>query len=171
MNDQNTTGIKTGELFQYRSTSDDLVKVDDPYIDSIPVHSVQCILRTIRNAITKFESVRYNLANIFTNIIETYEDVVFRCTAIHRWRKGFAFVFLQISQKNGGSARITVFTTTTVHHLSDCFGSAPPSAADAKSVLVQHTGNIAQLVKDLENLKQYHDTKITASDLAKNIQI
>lgn len=164
------TGVKPGDLFLYQTTSNNLVKVDDQYIESVPVVVVQDLLRTIRFSVAEYESLVYKDEEKFMDTIRSCSDVVFKCIDVHHWRKGFAFVFLQISWKDGGSARLTVFTTNTVHHSSDCFGTAPPNASDAKSVLVSHISDKRQVIQELEILKLYHATEVSANDLATKIQ-
>lgn len=170
MNNPVIPKVKTGDLYLYRTATDDQVRVDDQYIESVSVYSVRHILSTIRTSVAAFESVPYGNDSEFMDTIKTCDDVVFKCVSVHRWRKGSGFAFLQISNKNGGSARITVFTTDTVHHSSNCFGSAPPSVSDSKSILKQQIENTTQLVNDIQILKRFHGTTVSASDLAKNIQ-
>ena len=159
----------TGSLFLYNASADRLVEVDDQYIEEVMVSTVQRILHHIRSSVKDFESSPYKDEEDLINDVKTFDDVVIKCVGVYRWRRGFGFVFLQISHKNGGSARISVFTTNTVHHSASSFGTVP-SASEAKCLLQQHVGDAATMIADLKVLKQSHTTKVSAIDLAKNIQ-
>ncbi len=159
----------TGSLFLYDVSTDGLVRVDDQYIEGVEVLTVQRILDHIRSSVRDFESDPYKDEEELINDVKTFDDVVIKCVGVYRWRRGFGFVFLQISHKNDGSARLSVFTTNTVHHSAASFGTVP-SASEAKSLLQQHVGDPAKLIADLKVLKQSHVTKVSAIDLAKNIQ-
>ena len=73
---------------------------------------------------------------------------------------------LQISNKNGGYARITVFTTNTVHHFANCFGTTPREA-EANGLLqnIQGFESRQLIIDELAKLKTYHQTEKSVDEL------
>lgn len=159
-----------GSLYFYQRSNNELVRVDDQYIKQLSVQTVKDMLTQIRSSVSNYEALTVPDDDDFKHLIVTCGDIVFKCVEICRWRKGFAFVFLQISQKNNGAARVSVYTTDTNHHPSIAFGTNPPSPDDANCVLTDYATDKQRLVSDLNELKKYHDTKISTANLAKTLQ-
>lgn len=79
--------------------------------------------------------------------------------SVGKWRRGFGFVFLQISEKNGGTARVSAFTTDTVHHSAVSFGTTP-NADHVLELIKLYLSNIEQVESGLLILmKNHHTTK------------
>jgi hypothetical protein len=166
---------KLGDIFHYAGQDEPgairkMKLLDEKYISSIPVLSVQKILRKITEEIKKYEfnsSISYKLER---KIFEV-EDVVFMVTCIGRWRRGFGYVVLQISEKNGGSARVSVYTTNTIFHDAICFGTNPCESESMELIdKYVNVKNIDTLTKDLALLKTKHSTKKTVTQLISSLQ-
>jgi hypothetical protein len=156
-------------LFMYDSTKNELMTIDDTFIDNITIASVSDVLKNIREFVKNVESNPYSREKEHLENIFICQDITFKCIAIHRWRRGFGFVFLQISLKNGGSSRMTVFTTDTVHHSASSFGTTP-TASHAKSILSEQIHDTEKITEHIEILRQLHETQVSTADLVKNIQ-
>ena len=160
-----------GDVFFYQSSKDILVKVDDMYIATNNIPSVQKLLKNIRDGINQIElNSKYFEEEKYKHNIEIISDIVYKCVSISKWRRGQGFVFLQISSKNSGTARVTVFTTNTIHHSSASFGTVPGSQ-DAKKLLTDYLQNKSKVIADIELLKNIHPTQRSASDIFNNFTV
>jgi len=156
-NNDNNAPNKTSNIYLYLRRTNNLVNVDE-YISSCDIKSVTDLLGEIKKKINVIEQPgRYVSDDKIIGHKIFSDDIVCMCVNIYRWRRGFGFVFLQISGKNEGSARISAFTTDTVHHSATCFGTTP-DAEHASDMIDGYLGDPNQVDNDLYILKQSHYT-------------
>jgi hypothetical protein len=170
-----------GAVFIYKSDSTDIIEINDEMIEMIDLPCVQSLLTSVRDRINAYENAFHQTSDLkpnpvsgsndqlFLDQIETVDDLTYKCVNIARWRRGFGFVFLQLSLKNKGMARTTVFVTNTVHHSAVSFGTTP-GAEQAQQLLDEYLNNNEKVLADINDLKQYHLTNKTSRVLLKNMQ-
>jgi hypothetical protein len=152
--------------------------VNDDYIAKVSNTVVQKLLSAIKKKINHYETyelkpydqketdrkVPDNLKNI-TKV----DDVVFSIKHIGRYRRGYTYAVLQISSKDNGTLRLSVYTTDTVFHDGQSFGTTP-DVSQAADTIVEYFNNIQEILEAIEALKKNHPTKKTAKELLENIQ-
>lgn len=169
---------KIGNVFHYAGQDKPgavrLMKlIDEKYIKSFPVLTVQRVVCKIKAEINKYETndIKYVHPNELKHKIFKIDDVVFMVANIGKWRRGSAYVVVQISEKNDGAARVSIYTTNTIFHSAQCFGTTP-SKIESQELLDEYVNlkNIDTLMKDLALLKNEHSTKKTVGALIASLQ-
>ena len=165
-----------GEVFIYRSEKKDIIEINDKFIETAKPSCVQSLLTSVRDRVNKYENTFFQTCGatdttdqVFLDQIESVDDLTYKCVNIARWRRGFGFVFLQLSLKDKGSARTTVFVTNTVHHSATSFGTTP-GPGQAQQLLNEYLNDTDKVLSDICTLKEYHSTEKTASLLLEEMQ-
>lgn len=173
-----------GEVYIYRSEKKDIIEIDDKFIDQIEPICVQSLLTSVRDRINAYENAFSQTCDCvcdcdhnsddhtdqkFLDQIEIVDDLTYKCVNIARWRRGFGFVFLQLSLKNKGMARTTVFVTNTVHHSAVSFGTTP-GPDQAQQLLDEYLNDTVKVRSDIDDLKKYNLTKKTSKALLAKMQ-
>jgi len=146
------------------------ILVNDSYVQGIEytaVHSLVTIITTIiKNFQTSQMTNRTSAAttNDIMNGVFVAEDITFTCVDISEWKRGYCFVFLQISKKNGGSARLALYTTDTIHPSAVGFDTMVESEETSKP-LNKYLSNDEKIINDLNRLKMFHATTKIAETL------
>jgi hypothetical protein len=142
--------IATGELVPY-----------DQYYRKIRIPEVKKLVQTIGKLIGANEQ-RFD-DELGTRIFVS-DDIVFCFPRIARWRRGTAYVVLQISAKNKGTARITMYVTNTIHHHATSFGTTP-DIGHANDIRREYLADRDTVIGDLTRLCATHPTRVRADEL------
>jgi hypothetical protein len=164
---------KTINVFHYsrkfssNKLSSRIVAMTDKHIENITVKSVQKMLRDVRLQITSFENSGYT-PDSFLRKLTQIDDIVFTIVDIGKWRRGSTYLVLQISGKDKGLARLSVYTTDTIFH--SAWGTTP-DIEQAEKMISDYLGSGEKVLNDMKFLKKLHDTKKTELELLMTIQI
>jgi len=167
------SAITTDTIFYYPRTGSTLtrVTVDDNYLKNCKVRTVKNMLTNIINVINFYEtdhSLKYKEKEEYVRQIFIEDDVTYKCVEIGLWRRGFGFVFLQISKQNEGQVRIVCYSTNTIHHSAECFGTTP-DIEEIDRLISDYLGNEQRVLKDISDLKLQHTTQKDSDQLLKEI--
>lgn len=160
---------RVGDIFMYRSETNDLIKFNNKLIKNIKISSVCDVMKSIRDHINTFVSdASLENEKTLTENIEIVDDITYKCVKVARWRRGTGFIFLQISSKDSGNARVSVYVTNTIHHYAECFGTTP-GADEANLILTEYLADVKCVSTDLQSLKDHHTTECTVEYLFNHI--
>jgi hypothetical protein len=138
--------------------------IDDEYIKNINVNSVKSLLTNIKQHVEAYDMSQLEI----TNVTFAVDDIVYKCVHDSRWRRGSGFLFLQLSDKNGGSLRLTAYTTNTIHHSAICFGTVP-QIGEVNDMIKKYMLNKSNLLTTINTLKRYHKTNHSAEKLMREM--
>jgi len=162
-----TFGEDRGNVYLLDNNKKTIEKIN-VVIEGISTNTVKHLLETVRDDIVAFEKPHDYTNGISTGggcvdgkyigdaallrKVKQSGDIVYMCVQIYHWRRGFGFVYLQISEMDGGNARLFACVTDTIHHSAFCFGTTP----DAENAV----GMIRDYVKGVSD----HWTQIKPTD-------
>lgn len=166
---------KLGDVYYCDTTTKQLELVAQPFINRLNRITLTAgsLATSIRNEILNFE--RQNLnghisdEEIEKNIIHI-NDVTYKFVSVGRWRRGFGYVILQLSNLNGGNARITVYVTNSVHHTGGGFATTP-GCDEAMKLVNDYIANVKIVKDDITKLKTEHQTVKSVDELYENIKV
>ena len=160
-----------GDMFCYLRTSSGILeqnKLDDNFIKSRDVLSVQKMLCNISQQLCANDlNIFANENNLKSTIYQT-EDIAYGCVNVTPYRRGTVFLFLQISMRGEGTARLTGYSTNTIHHDAVCFGTTP-DVKEVTDAISEYLGNNERIIKDMTRIKEKHSTAKDVDTLAKEI--
>jgi hypothetical protein len=156
------TKIKLGDIYLYQSDQKTITKIEE-IIEKIDVFSVKNMLRDVHDQIASYESNRYDIESLEFPIKKS-EDIMYKCVKFDSYRGGSVYAFLQISMKDGGTARVVIFVTNTRHHSGACFGTTP-TQKEAQEHLNKYLKDQERVLEDLTKLKRSHLTQRTPRQL------
>lgn len=162
--------FKAGSVFLYKSSK--LEELTGEFIQSIKIQNVQNLLISIYNQINTYEKAHYTQNTKEIKCVEeinTLKDITYKCVNISHWRRGFGFVFLQLSMKDEGQIRVISLVTNTIHHKGGSF-STEPNIKHAKKILKEYMNNKTQVLVDIESLMEHHSTEKTSDELLETIK-
>lgn len=96
-----------------------MVPLNQEYINRIPVFSVSELLREIRNVIQTEEDSNDRDHHALKQKIIIVDDIYAKCVAAFECHHSTTYYFIQISSKNGGTCRLSVFGSNKIkgnHH-------------------------------------------------------
>ncbi len=167
-----------GDIFIYNRQDQELVTLDDEMIDSIEVPSVKKLLKNLSHRINCIETNMYCADEKNYKIIYRAEDITYCIVSMSRWRRGSGFICLQISSQSSlprtrghvkGNARVTAYSTNTIHHKAQCFGTLP-GTKEMSQILEEYVKDEERVIKDLNELKKQHPTVVSSTVLYKNLK-
>lgn len=142
-----------------------LILVDE-YIKTIPIKTTQKVLLEIKRQIKLFETKWFDTySDELNSTITQIDDVTFCLVNIGKWRKGSGYVYLQLSNKNNGNARLVAYATDTIFHSSNCLGKLNLDVNDMEKIIKEYLSNKERVKIDIERLKYKHETLKTADEL------
>lgn len=156
-----TTNKTFGSLFYYQVVPPhdySKIRVDADYLMHIKVDSVRKLLENISIEIKNFELSESLVESQIKGQIKIIDDITYSCVLVGKWRRGFAYLYLQLSEKNGGALRLSAYTTNTIHHTAECFGTIP-DIDDVKILIGDYLREPSKILNDIVKLRICHSTK------------
>ena|SRR5579872_7540165 len=134
------------------------ILVNDDYLMHVTVDSVRKLLENITNDIKNFELSTSLSESMIKGQVKIVDDITYSCVCVGKWRRGFGYLYLQLSEKNKGSLRLAAYTTNTIHHSAQCFGTTP-DIDNVKDLISDYLRNPSNILNDIAKLRNCHSTK------------
>lgn len=160
-----------GDMFCYMRSPLGILeqnKLDDNFIKSRDVSSVQKMLYNISQQLCANDLNIFVNENNLKSTVYQVEDVAYGCVNVTPYRRGTVFLFLQISMREEGTARLTGYSTNTIHHSAVCFGTTP-DVKEVDDAINEYLGDNVRIAKDMTRIKEKHNTTKDVDTLVKEI--
>jgi hypothetical protein len=157
------SNIELGNIFYYNSSNKNLILLNDEYISTIKIPSVTNMLKTIQKNIIYYEQNAYKFSKP-TDEIYVSDDIFFKFIKFGKWRRGTCYICMQLSNKNDDSVRLTAYTTDTIHHNAQSFGTTP-TASHAHDLLLNTLQDSKLIINSINMLKNVHSTTKSVDEL------
>lgn len=168
---------RQGDVYYCDTSSKQLELVAQPFIARLNRITLTAgtLALSIKNDIIELETKERNREGYVSEDevgkkITRINDVTYKFVSIGRWRKGFGFVVLQLSNLNGGNARLSAYVTDTVHHTGEGIGTIP-EYAEGMEIVSKYLANSRKVKNDIALLKAEHQTVKSVDELYETIKI